>query len=142
MGWIAHIADTVVPELTKAVRAGLSAFRSARRKERHRYVLKAMSTEPGRLLAPIPGATRYDLATIDRRLYIAEMEEALGEAPLFHEIPPEKLKQYAAALKRLKKLGLPIPNEPARATKLERILHEMVDDNLLRWEPPNMWSVR
>jgi hypothetical protein len=80
MGWIAHIADTVVPELTRAVRAGLSAFRSARRKERHRYVLKAMSTEPGRILAPIPGATRYDLATIDRRLYIAEMEEARDTA--------------------------------------------------------------
>jgi hypothetical protein len=142
MGWISHIFDLFVPELAKSVRSGVSAFRSTRRKQRHRYILKAMTTEPNRLIAPEPGSIRYDLVTIDRRLYIAQMHEALGDVPLFHPIPPQKEKAYKATLKRQLKMGLPDPKDSEREKKTEEILHEMVDDNLLAFHPPNMWAVK
>jgi len=144
MGWIEHVLDLLAPELAKSARSGISAFRSTRRKQRHRYVLKAMTTEPNRLVAPEPGSVRYDLASIDRRLYIAQMGEALGDVPLFHDepIPPQKLKAYNAELKRQRKLGLPDPKDPERQQKVEELLNEMVDDNLLAFHPPNMWAVR
>ena len=134
----------LAPEFVTSLRSGVSAFRSARRKERHLSVLKAMTTEPDRLLAPMPGTVRYDQATIDRRLYIAQMKEAIGDIPLFHDepIPRDKEKQSKAALKRQRKLGLPAPNDPAREKKLEEILNEMVDESLLAFHPPNMWMVK
>jgi hypothetical protein len=144
MGWIGHFLDLLAPELAKSVRSGFSAFRSARRKQRHRYILKAMTTDPGRLVGPEPGSVRYDLVSIDRSLYIAQMGDALGDVPLFHDepIPPQKEKAYKAALKRQRKLGLPDPRDPERGQKVEEILNEMVDDNLLAFHPPNMWAVR
>jgi hypothetical protein len=144
MGWISHIVDLLAPELAKSVRSGVSAFRSTRRKQRHRYVLKAITTEPDTLLAAEPGSVRYDLASIDRRLYIAQMSEALGDVPLFHDepIPPEKEKAYRDALKRQRKLGLPDPKDPERQQKVEELLNEMVDNNLLGFHPPNMWVVK
>lgn len=103
-----------------------------------------MTTEPNRLSAPEPGSIRYDLASINRRLYIAQTSDALGDMPLFDDepIPPEKQKAYLAALKSQRKLGLPQPREPERERKIEAILDEMVDDNLLAFHPPNMWTVR
>jgi hypothetical protein len=103
-----------------------------------------MTTEPNRLLAPEPGSVRYDLASIDRRLYIAQMGEALGDVPLFHDepIPPQKEKAYNDALTRQRKLGLPDPKDPERQQKVEDLLNEMVDDNLLAFHPPNMWAVK
>jgi hypothetical protein len=144
VGWIKDLLGTLAPELATSLRSGVSAFRSRRRKELHRFVLKAMATEPGRLLARTPGTMRYDLATIDRRVYIAQMEEALGEVPLFHDepIPPDKENQYKAALERHRKLGLSAPNDPARLKRLEEILNEMVDDNRLAFHPPNAWMVK
>ena len=144
MGWIGHILDLLAPELMKSVRSGYSGFRSARRKQRHRYILKAMTTEPNRLVAPEPGLVRYDLASIDRRLYIAQMSDALGDVPLFHDepIPPQCEEAYKTALKRQRKLGLPDPKDPARQQKVEELLNEMVDDGVLAFHPPNMWVVR
>lgn len=102
-----------------------------------------MTTEPNRLTAPKPGSVRYDLASIDRRLYIAQLGEALGDMPLFPDepIPPEKKKAYEVALRRQHKLGLPALKDPQRAHKIEEILDEMVDDKLLTFHPPNMWVV-
>ena len=144
VSWINDLFNMLAPELATSLRAGVSAFRSRRRKELHRFVLKAMATEPGRLLSPTPGETRYDLATIDRRVYIAQMTQALDAVPLFHDdpIPPDKLPQYKAAVKRQRKLGLPVPNDPARPTRIEEILNEMVDDNLLAFHPPNAWLIK
>jgi hypothetical protein len=143
MGWVDRIIDVLVPELGKSLRSGISAFCSAKRKERHLFVLKAMTTQPNRLMAPEPGSVRYDLGTIDQRLYIAQMTEALGDVPLFRdEIPPERKKAYTAALKRQRKLGLPGARDPERSRQLEQILQEMVDDHLLAFHPPNMWVVR
>jgi len=144
MGWIGHLVDIFAPELAKSVRFGVSAFRNTRRKQRHRYVLKAMTADPNRLVAPEPGSVRYDLASIDRRPYIAQMNEALGNVPLFHDepLPADKEKEYEAVLKRQRKLGLPAPRETDRERKVEELLNEMVDDNLLAFHPPNMWAVK
>jgi hypothetical protein len=144
MGWIGHLLDMLAPELAKSIRSGVSAFRGGRRRRRHRYVLVAMTTEPGRLVAPDLGSVRYDLATIDRRLYIAQMNDALGHVPLFED-EPRSLEQdevYRAVLRRQRRLGLPPPSSPDRAQRVEEILSEMVEDNLLAFHPPNMWTVR
>jgi hypothetical protein len=39
-------------------------------------------------------------------------------------------------------MGLPDPKDSERQQKTEEILHEMVDDNLLAFHPPNMWAVK
>ena len=144
MSWHGELLDLVAPTLRDRLLAAMSAFRMRRRKERNRFVLKAIATEPGHLVAPLPGAVRYDLATIDRRVYIAQMTEALGDVPLFHDepIPKEKEQKYQRTIKAQHKLGLPDPADPERASKIEAVLHEMVEDGVLSFHPPNMWVIR
>ena len=43
--------------------------------------------------------------------------------------------------KKQHKLGLPSRDDQNRLEKLESILHEMVDDQKLKFLPPNRWMV-
>jgi len=143
MGLIQRLLDLIAPTLRDRLLSGISAFRKAHRKKRHRFVLVAIATEPGHLVAPEPGERRYDLATIDRRVYIAQMNAALGDVPLFAQdpIPAEQERKYRKTIKAQCKLGLPDPADQDRLHKIEDILTEMVEDGLLAFHPPNMWVI-
>lgn len=122
-----------------------------KRNERDVFVLKAITAEPGHIIAPTRGGNRYDLATIDQRVYLAQMEEAettfpglqlLGRAML-NEIPKWEEKRILKWVKRqANDRLLPDVNDGAREQKMEAVLHEMVDDGKLEFHPPNMWSVK
>ncbi|MCU1268910.1 MAG: hypothetical protein JWN74_204 [Acidobacteriaceae bacterium] len=143
MNWLGELVDLIAPALRDRLVAAVSAFRKSRRKERNRFVLRAIATEPGRLIAPLPGEVRYDLATIDRRVYIAQMNQALGDVPLFGDpIPSEHEQKYRQTVRAQRKLGLPDPRDPDRSIKIEAVLREMEDDGLLAFHPPNMWIIR
>jgi hypothetical protein len=113
----------------------------AQRRRQHIFILKAMTKVPdGYVPAPVQHS-RFDLYTIDNRVRLAQYAEAVGEdIGLLPTIEEEQ--EIARELCGVEKCyGLPSVRDPERRQKIEDILHEMVNDNKLRFEPPSMWSI-
>jgi len=140
MEWVVGALEKTVPWVLDCWKAG----QRGKRRRLHIYVLKAMGRADG-IVAPDLDGVRFDLASIDRKLLIAQRHEALGgdeaidDFILFAEEP--ETKQYRAALKKQEKKGLPGVHDADRRQKLENILHDMVEAGKLRFHPPSMWSV-
>lgn len=161
MSLIVNDLKEVFPIISGALKNGLRAFRTSRRKRQHSFVLKAItrpSHDHGLSVPPTEG-WRYDLATINRNLYAAHLEAAVAcykneemahlEAAIGSyqnkesELPLLAVEQedYRKELKAVqKRYALPKLHDPKRAAKIEAILHDMEDK--LRFHPPNFWSIK
>lgn len=145
MSFLWDIFKEFFPTVKDSIRNGLQALKTTKRKRQNIFVLKAITKLPeGHLLPPVQ-YPRYDLHTIADHIRIAQYEEALR----MHDgsdmvlIPtPEEEKQFAQELRTVeKRFGLPSVRDAERNEKIETVLHRMVDDNKLRYHPPNMWSI-
>jgi hypothetical protein len=94
----------------------------------------------GHLLPPAQHP-RFDLDTIESRVRIAQYEAAIGEGIGLLPTPEEEQRITGELRNVEKRYGLPSVRDPERSKKMETILHEMVNDNRLRFHPPNMWSI-
>ena len=96
-------------------------------------------------MAPDLTGHRFDLASIDRRILIAQQYEALGGDEAIDGIvlfgQDLDREEYKQVFKKQAKLGLPGVRDPNRQQRIEAILHDMVEAGKLRFHPPNMWSV-
>lgn len=146
MSLIVDLLKEVFPTIKDALKNSFQAFRTTRRKRQHIFVLKAItrpSNDRGLSVLPTEGR-RYDLATIDGKLYRAHLEAVVGgpqkddaALPLLAVEQEQFRKQLKAVQKRY---GLPKLHDPKRAKKIEAILHDMEDK--LRFHPPNFWSIK
>jgi hypothetical protein len=142
---IIEILKELFPTVKEAAKNGWQAFRTTKRKRQQIFVLKAITRLPEGHLAPPVQYPRYDLHTIANNIRMAQYEEALRmhDGSDMALIPtPEEERAFARELKKVQRVyDLPAVREPDRDEMIERILHRMVDDNRLRFHPPNMWSI-
>src|SRR5947209_573900 len=146
MGFIYDIIKELFPSLRDAAKGAVTGFRRAKRKRQHIFILKAI-TRPRidhGLSMRTPEGWRYDLSTIERKIYIAQVQAAINihrDEDVALMLSPEEQEEFREELKAIqKKYGLPAINDPKRAEKIEDILHDMVDIKL-RFHPPNSWSI-
>jgi hypothetical protein len=142
---ITEILKELFPTLRDATKNGLAALRTTKRKRQQIFVLKAMAQlDPGQLMPPIQ-YPRYDLHTISNRIRIAQYETALqmhGQGDMILMPSAAEEEQFVRELRKVeRRYGLPSVRDPHRNERIEEILHRMVDDNRLRFHPPNMWSI-
>jgi hypothetical protein len=142
---IAEILKELFPTVKDAVKNGLAALRTTRRKRQQIFVLKAMTQlDPGQLMPPLH-YPRYDLCTISNRVRIAQYEAALkmhGQGDMILMPSAAEEEEFKRELKKVdRRFDLPPVRDLNRDDKIESILHQMVDDNKLRFHPPNMWSI-
>lgn len=123
------------------------AWRSAKRRKLHIFVLKAMAATPGALAPDVTGH-QLDLASIDRKVQIAQRHHLfgsdIGEERLDGEVfmvPLPEGQQLGKLTRKQSKMGLPGIRDTDRQQKLEQILHDMVEAGRLRFHPPNSWSI-
>ena len=135
------------PSLKEAATAGVRAFRTSKRKSRHIFVLKAMATNRDvNIPWPPPNGAQYEFFFIHRQINAAIIEEAMGEkfqnpripVALFHLMPKDDLKKCKAVGR---KYGLPLVDDEQGKQKIEAILHEMKEANILKFHPPERWSI-
>jgi hypothetical protein len=138
--WIIGILEAIASPVFKWIRNK----GEAKRRRLHIFVLKAIGRTGG-IVAPDLTGHRFDLASIDRLLLIAQLNEALGGDQRIEEImvlfEDPDTKEYHRKWKQQVKLGLPGRRDADRMQKLEQILHDMTEAGKLRFHPPNMWSV-
>jgi hypothetical protein len=133
----------VVKELRAPLEKLICACRSAKKRQLHIFVLKAMAASPG-ALAPDVAGHRFDLVSIDRKVQMAQRHQLLGGEKLDGEIlmvPLPERKQLGKQTRNQSKMGLPGIQDIDRLQKLEQILHDMVEAGRLRFCPPNSWSI-
>lgn len=125
----------------------IAAWRSAKRRKLHIFVSKAIATTPG-ALAPDVTDRQFDLASIDRKLQIAQRHQLfgsdMGEERLDGEVFMVPLPEDKALRKLARdqsKMGLPGIRDADRQQKLEQILHDMVEAGRLHFHAPNRWSI-
>jgi hypothetical protein len=144
IGWTIIVGGIIVSAFQVWSRQAERAD-STKRKGQYIFILKAITRLPeGHLLPPIQHP-RFDLHTIESRVRIAQYEEAtkMHDGSDMALMPtPEEEQAFAGELRTVEEhYGLPSVHDPNREEKIEAILHRMVDDNKLRFHPPNFWSI-
>jgi hypothetical protein len=97
------------------------------------------------VVAPDLTGIQFDLASIDLKLLNAQKHEALGgeegvdDLALFRQ--DFDLDSYQQVFRKQAKLGVPGIRDVDRQQKIESILDDMVEAGILRFHPPDMWSV-
>jgi hypothetical protein len=93
-----------------------------------------MGQDSNRLISDISNV-RFDLDSIDSKLYQYQMEQAAGEGVIFklliESATPEEKKRFEQALKQQYRIGLPHLAEPGdqrRIKELKEVLHDMAED--------------
>jgi hypothetical protein len=141
------------PFFRDALRDSANAFRTAKRRRRHLFVLQAMGTPPAARLSTNITGVRFDIASIDRLVRMEQLQRAHGGKERLDDMTlmawmmnraedsPENRKASERQLHLQRKLGRPDIHAADREQRLEGILHDMVEANKLKFHPPNMWSV-
>src|ERR1022692_3117050 len=123
--------ESIVGVLEKIAPWVLDALRAARKgksRRLHIFVLKAIGRTDG-IMAPDLTGHRFDLASIDRRILIAQQYEALGGDEAIDGIvlfgQDLDREEYKQVFKKQAKLGLPGVRDPNRQQRIEAILHDI-----------------
>jgi hypothetical protein len=148
MGISWDIVKEIFPSLKDAVKDGVVAFRTSKRKRRNIFVLKAIVALPDESFPwPHTNGMAFDLPFIEMQIIAAIIGEATGRTyqktylakgmydAFFSEEDRAKCRAVA------KKYGLPVREDKNARQKIENVLHEMVEDGKLRFLPPERWSI-
>src|SRR5579863_6857793 len=138
---------TFLKGLVSSLMERVDTRRLAKRRTLHIFVLKAIAATPG-ALAPDVAGRQFDLASIDRRLQMAQRHELLGgnvgdekvDGEIFMLSLPEG-KQLGELAKNQSRVGLPGIRDTDRQRRLEQILDNMAQAGRLRFHPPDRWSI-